>query len=256
MAQQHKNHKIDLSGKRALITGGGVNIGAGIAAVLAAAGAEVLLLYRKSAAEAEKTAEAIRARGGAVRLFQGDITQEDTVSALFRDLQAEGLIPDMVINNAGIFSVAPQTELPASEWDRIFSVNVRGLFLCCREAARIMPQNSSIINIASINSFHPGFGNTAHYDASKGAVAAYTRSLAAELAPRGIRVNAVAPGLVDSPGLRAANGELAAAVADRTPLKRLTLPEDVGNAVLFLGSEMAAQITGIALVVDGGYLLT
>ena len=114
----------------------------------------------------------------------------------------------------------------------------------------------SIINISSINAHHPGFGNTAHYDASKGAVTAYTKSLAAELAPSRIRVNAIAPGLIDSEGLREHFPDLATMVEQRTPLHQLGTAEDVAHSAVFLASRAAAHITGTTILVDGGYLLT
>ena len=117
-------------------------------------------------------------------------------------------------------------------------------------------EGGCVVSIASINGVRPGFGGTAHCDASKGGVIAYTKALAAELAPHRIRVNAVGPGLIDSPRLRANAPDLAEAVEERMPLKRLGTPQDIGNAVLFLVSRAADWITGQTLFVDGGYLLT
>ena len=114
----------------------------------------------------------------------------------------------------------------------------------------------AIINISSINALHPGFGKTAHYDASKGAVTAYTKSLAAELAASRIRVNAIAPGLIDSDALREHFPELVTMVEQRTPLQQLGTAEDVAHSVVFLASRAASHITGMTMVVDGGYLLT
>jgi NAD(P)-dependent dehydrogenase (short-subunit alcohol dehydrogenase family) len=176
-----------------------------------------------------------------------------------------------MVNNSGVFSMYPQKDLEAAEWDRLFSINVRGLYLCSKAAAKHMSLNDktgtggyrgSIINMASINALHPGFGFTAHYDATKGAVYSYTRSLAAELGPEGIRVNAVAPGLVDSEGLRNEAGPLAEMVEGRNPLRtadgetRLVSGSDVADAVVFLASAMASSLTGETIVVDRGYLLT
>lgn len=163
---------------------------------------------------------------------------------------------DILVNNSGIFSVSSQAELSLEEWNRIWGVNMGGLFLCCREAFPLLAPGSSVINMASINAYHPGFGGTAHYDATKGGVVAYTRSLAEEWAPGGITVNAVAPGLVDTPQLRESAPELVRRVEARTPLGKLTAPEDVANTVLYLASSLASRVTGQTIIVDGGYLLS
>jgi NAD(P)-dependent dehydrogenase (short-subunit alcohol dehydrogenase family) len=208
----------------------------------------------------------INNNGGTAEAYRVDISKEKAVEALFEKIASDprfGRI-DILVNNSGIFSSSLQTELSAAEWQRLFDVNVKGLFLCSREAARQMQTTGGgvIVNLASINALHPGFGMTAHYDATKGAVAAYTRSLAAELGPLGIRVNAVAPGLVDSAGLRASSPELADMVEERNPLRNragkssLVHAEEVADAAVFLASHMARSITGEILVVDRGYLLT
>jgi NAD(P)-dependent dehydrogenase (short-subunit alcohol dehydrogenase family) len=249
----------DLSGQVAIVTGGAVNIGRGIVRKLSAAGADVVISYNCSAEPAEDLAAELEAAGGKVLTTCANVRNPEQV----RDM-VDGAIEafdrlDILVNNAGIFTVAPQTELTIEDWDAVVDTNLKGLFLCTRAAARHMiarGEGGSIINVASINGAHPGFGGTAHYDASKGGVIAYTRSLADELAPHGIRVNAVGPGLIDSPGLRAHAGDLAERVEKRMPLKRLGAPDDVGNAVLFLASRAADWITGQTLFVDGGYLLT
>lgn len=246
-----------LKGKIAVVTGGGVNIGRGISLALAGAGAFVYIVYNSSRRGAEETAAGILASGGEAEAVRADVSDEASVRALFSMIvQQRGRGADILVNNSGILSLSPQSALDAAEWDRVFAVNVRGLFLCCREAARAMRPGSAIVNIASINALHPGFGGSAHYDATKGAVAAYTRSLAAELGSAGIRVNAVAPGLVDSEGLRRNAPDLAETVIGRTPLGRLSTADDIGAAALFLASPAAGNITGEMLVVDGGYLLS
>ncbi len=247
-----------LEGKSVIVTGGGVNIGRGISLALAGAGARVYVVYHSSREGAQETVETIRGTGGSAEAIRADVSDEASVSALFSEVkEREGTgAPDILVNNSGILSLSPQTELSLEQWDRIFAVNVRGLFLCCREAARNMSPGSAIVNIASINALHPGFGGSAHYDATKGAVAAYTRSLAAELGSAGIRVNALAPGLVDSAGLRKNAPELADTVSGKTPLGRITTADDIGAGVLFLASTAAGGITGEILVIDGGYLLS
>ena len=244
-----------LKDRTALVTGGAVNIGRGIVEALMEAGAQVGIGYHSHGEDARALAESLEEMAHAVAI---DVCSEDSITTAIADVEARFGGLDILVNNAGIFSLLPQSELSAEEWDRIFQVNSRGVFLGSKIGASAMRKRGAgaIVNIASINGFHPGFGNTAHYDASKGAVVAYTRSLAAELAPDGIRVNGIAPGLVDSPGLREFFPDLATMVEDRTPSKKLTTAKDVAQTVVFLVSSAAQQVTGETLVVDGGYLLT
>ncbi len=244
-----------LAGQTALVTGGAIHVGRGIAQALSAAGAQVAVAYHDHAAEAADLVAALQHAGGTARAMPLDVGDEASVQAAFAELDRAFGRLNILVNNAGIFSLAQQADLSAAEWDRVCRINLRGPFLCVRAALARM-RGGAIINIASINALHPGFGLTAHYDATKGGLAAYTRSLAAELAPRGIRVNAIAPGLVDSPELRAGAAALAAQVTERTPLRKLAQPADIGAAAVFLASPAAAHITGEILVVDGGYLLT
>lgn len=244
-----------LQSKVALVTGGAVNIGRGIVGGLAQAGAKVAIGYQSHAEEAVALAESLGDNAMAVSLDVG--SEASMTSAVAEVLEHFGQL-DILVNNAGIFSLSPQRELPAEEWDRIFRVNIRGLFLMTKAATPALAQaeSGSVINIASINGFHPGFGNTAHYDASKGAVVAYTRSLAAELAPEKIRVNGIAPGLVEAPWLRSEYAELATMVEERTPLKKLTTKEEIAYLAVFLASPASQQVTGQTVIIDGGYLLT
>lgn len=254
--ETYMNHLFSLEGKRAVIMGGAVNIGRALSKSLAAAGAETAVVYRSSKAKAESCIAEITAEGGKARGFQCDISSEASVIELYQRIQESMGSPDIVVNNSGILSLSSQSELSVEQWDKIFSVNARGVFLSCREAAKRMNAGSRLINIASINALHPGFGGSAHYDATKGAVAAYSRSLAAELGPKGIRVNAVAPGLIDTEEMRSRAGELAKEVEKRSPSGRLSKAEDIAAAVLFLASRAAENINGEILIVDGGYLLS
>ncbi len=239
----------------ALVTGAAVNIGRGIAAGLAEAGARVAIGYHSHQTEAEALADQLGDHGFAVAL---DVESEESIARAMAQTESHFGGLDVLVNNSGIFSLFPQSELSADEWDRIFRVNVRGLFLTSKAAAPLMEKRGggSVVNIASINGFHPGFGHTAHYDASKGAVVAYTRSLAAELAPHKIRVNGIAPGLVDAEDLRLHFAELAEMVENRTPLKKLTTTDEIADLAVFLASPASRQITGETIVIDGGYLLT
>ena len=264
---------LGLSGKTAVITGGAVNIGRAISLRLGALGVKTVIVYNSSSSAALELSKEINFAGGTAAAFQADISDSIQVEALFESIQKDdrfGRI-DIMVNNSGIFSMSEQTELPVEEWQSLFNINATGTFLCSREAARYMKKqpardNSTetgvIINIASINAVHPGFGGTVHYDATKGAVLAFTKSLAAELGPDAIRVNAVAPGLVDSASLRQEAAGLADMVEKRNPLSnadgsaRLVAPENVADTVVYLASNLASAVTGEMVVVDRGYLLT
>ena len=250
---------LDLSGQVAIVTGGGRGIGAAISRTLGAAGAGMAIVYHHSQEGAENIAAEIKAAGGRAMTVQADLRRADQVEAMVKAVVENLGRVDALINNAGIFTQSPQIELNEADWDAVFDTNLKGLWLCSKAAANQMiaqGQGGCIVNLASINAVHPGFGGTAHYDASKGGVMAYTRSLAVELAPHGIRVNAIGPGLTDSPALRRHAPELVEMVEKRTPLKRLGRPEEMARVVLFLISPLAAWVTGQTVFADGGYLLT
>ena len=264
---------LGLAGKTAVITGGAVNIGGAVSRMLASCGVKTAIVYNSSSEAAERLSEDICVAGGIAAAFRADVADEKAVEALFKRIAQDerfGRV-DIMVNNSGIFSSSEQTELPAEEWQRVFNINALGTFLCAREAAKLMKHQAPpageafrgvIINMASINAIHPGFGGTVHYDASKGAVDAFTRSLAAELGPYAIRVNAVAPGLVDSAGLREYAAPLAEMVEGRNPLleadgsRGLVKAQDVANTIVYLSSRLASAVTGQTIVVDRGYLLT
>ena len=178
-----------------------------------------------------------------------DLLNEESITALFSRIDAL----DVLVNNSGLFTLSDQQDLASEEWSHVFDTNMKGLFLVTRSALPLLKNSpcASIINIASINAIHPGFGKTAHYDASKGAVVAYTKSLAAEVAP--IRVNAVAPGLLESSHLSDADNPVRVMFESRAPLKRMVRVEEVASCVSFLSDAQA--ITGHVLVVDCGYLV-
>ena len=247
-----------LHNKTAVVTGGAANIGRAVTLRLAEAGARVAVIYHSSVEQAKALQNELERSKTESLFIQTDITRESGVKSAFRKINEHFGGVDVLVNNAGIFGLSLQEDLDEAGWEKVFNLNDKGLFFCSREAIKRMKKSGggNIVNMASINGLHPGFGKTAHYDASKGAVIAYTKSLAVEVADYHIRVNAVAPGLVDSEGLRKFAPELAERVEKRTPLNKIATHEDITNAVLFLACEASSHITGEVLVVDGGYLLT
>lgn len=212
----------DLMGRIAVVTGAGRGIGKAIAQALAGCGAEVCLAAR-SEEQLSQVAQAIRSAGGLAHAVLTDLTDESQIIRLFNRFSRL----DILVNNAGVGFFGPVSDFPTEQLDQILAVNVRGTFLCCREALKLMiPAKSGyIINISSVVGFR-GYPNQAAYAASKHAIMGLTKSLAAEAQPHGIRVSAILPGGVDT--------ELATAA--RPDLERSVLmhPDDVANAVLYL----------------------
>lgn len=244
---------MDLKDKIVLVTGGGSGIGAGIAGVFVDAGARVLVCDIDSDA-ARQTAAHL---GCGSRAISGDISDADSVDSIIEQAEAVGPL-SVLVNCAGIAGeVVPLTRQTVENWQRVLDVNLRGTYLMCKAVAPHMKRrkSGSIINIASITAL-AGFPAANAYGASKAAVVMLTKTLATELCRYSIRVNAVAPGVIDAPMLSQMTGgeEGRASVVSRVPLGRLGTPRDVGNAVLFLASEASSYITGITVPVDGGWL--
>jgi NAD(P)-dependent dehydrogenase (short-subunit alcohol dehydrogenase family) len=238
----------------ALVTGAGSGIGATLAWRFAREGARVAVHYNRSAAGASAVVDRIVAEGGTAVALQADVSDEADVARLFEACQ-QALGPvDVLVNNAGIYPLHRLLEMRPADWDDVVNANLRSAFLCTQAAARQMiasRRGGAIVNIASIEADFPAPGH-AHYNAAKAGLQMLTRAGAAELGKHGIRVNAVAPGLIWREGLEQAWPEGVARYAKAAPLGRIGQPEDVANAVIFLASEAAAWITGASLTVDGG----
>lgn len=246
---------VSLAGRAAVVTGAARGIGAGVAARLAEAGAEVVLADLDADAAALRAKEVEAAHGRRTVGARVDVADETSVTAL-AELAVERLGRlDIWVNNAGIFPhTGPVVDADAAAFERVMAVNVSGAFVGAREAARRMPEGGSIVNLASITGFGARAGLTA-YSTSKHAVVGLTRNLAKDMAPLGVRVNAVAPGLIVTPGLlggSAGETRSADALASRTPapLGRHGVPDDVARVVLFLVSDLAAFVSGAVIVVD------
>ena len=257
----------NLDGRVAIVTGAARGFGAAIARRVAEAGATVVVADVREA-EAESAAARITAETG--RVCEGravDIADEDSVEALFAAAESRHGAIDVLVNNAGVFSNYYVRDMPAEEWSRIIAVNVTGTFLCSRAAASSMIRRGKgvIVNIASVDALSPSAEGMVHYTTSKHAIAGFTKSLAMELAPSGVRVNAVCPGASITEGAMALISAGAPEGIDveaqwdgivaRTPLGRLCDPDEIGRAVVFLASDMASFVTGVLLPVDGGILV-
>ena len=250
-----------LEGKVAVVTGAGMGIGHAIARYVADAGANVVIADRNPTA-AQHVCEELNAERTRSSWIQTDVSQEaDVVRMMRHTIEQFGKI-DILVNDAGIFPTQLIAEMSLADWERVQDVNLRGTFLCLREAALQMRKRGDggrIINISSIDSLHPSMTGLAHYDASKGGVNMLTRSAALEFGPDKITVNAVLPGMIATEGVAAMNKGTATAASDlflkRTVLGRVGTPEDIAGCVLYLASNAASYVTGQTFVVDGGFLI-
>lgn len=249
---------LDFSGRVVLVTGAGAGIGRGIARRFAEAGAHVAVHARSHVPEAEALVRELRRRGGRAVALAAELTEPAAVSGLIERTVAdlEGL--DVVINNAGTYPLDPLLAMAPERWQEVVAANLSSAFLVTQAAARSMIARGvagAIVNVTSIEAADPAPAH-AHYNAAKGGLAMLTRAAALELGPSGVRVNAVAPGLIDREGLESAWPEGVARYRARAPLGRLGTPEEVADACLFLASPAARWITGASLTVDGGVTST
>jgi NAD(P)-dependent dehydrogenase (short-subunit alcohol dehydrogenase family) len=248
-----------LDGLVAMVTGGAGGIGRATARMLVSAGARVAIVDIDGD-EARAAAAHIASNQGQAFAFACDTSDEQSVNSTVEAIIAREGHLDILVNNAGIAIRRPATELALADWEKVVAVNMTGVFLCARSAARFMIKNGTggtIVNVASIMGLSGGglYPNIS-YQSSKGAVVNMTRALAVEWAPHHIRVNAVAPTYVRTrliaPILE--DAELVAKIEAMTPLKKLAEPEDVAAAICFLASPASGMITGHVLPVDGGFL--
>lgn len=244
------------AGGCAFVTGGAQGIGRGISTVLAERGDHVIVADRDLAA-AHECADDLTRRGLSASAVELDVSDVDAVREAVAAADAARPLTSLV-NNAGLGVLQPVRDVEPADFDRLMDVNVRGLFFAMQAALRVMvPRGTgSVINVSSTSAFTASTGPMATYDASKAYVRMLTQSAAREVAPSGVRVNAVAPGTVETALTRALSSAeaLARMATDRVPLGRLGRPEDIGAAVAFLASDAASYITGTVLVVDGGWL--
>lgn len=247
---------LGLTGKVAVVTAGGRGIGRAAALLLSQWGTTTLLVDRDGDA-GRVVRDEILARGGAAEAHAVDVCDEAAVAALFAGVVARHGRVDILVNAVGGGKPAALDSIGNAEWDRMFSFNVKSSFFCAREAARCMSTGGRIVNVASLAGVASSVLQGAHYSSAKAAVIGLTRHLARELGPRGITVNAIAPGTTLTERIRGQmTPEKHRVLAERIPLGRLATPEDQAGVILFLASSLSAYVTGVTIDVSGGYLLT
>lgn len=236
--------------KTAVVTGAGKGIGKGIAIALAKKGYNIVV-SDIIMEDCEKVADQIKETGADALAVKCDVSDNAQVENLFSDVSGKFEKVDVLVNNAGIYPFVSFEKMQEADWDKVMSVNLKGIFFCSKEALKNMPEGGRIINISSIAAT-VGFSGLVHYCATKGGVNAFTRALAIELAPKKITVNAVAPGAIETPGAKSDEETKKQTIA-AIPMKRMGQSADIANAVVFLASEKSGYITGQTIIVDGGW---
>ncbi|MER8440928.1 glucose 1-dehydrogenase [Mesorhizobium sp. M1312] len=246
----------NLNGKVAIVTGASKGIGAGIAKGFAAAGAAVVVNYVSSQEGADRVVFEIKDRGGRAVAVQGDVSQAADVRGLFEAAKSSFGTLDILVNNAGVFAFEPLEAVTEAEFHREFDTNVLGTILTIREAVNHFgAAGGSVINISSVASLNPQ-PNSLVYAATKGAVDSITLSMSRELGARNIRVNAIAPGGVDTEGLQRigiVGSEFEKQIIAMTPLGRFGQPDDIARIAVFLASDDASWLTGERITASGGW---
>ncbi len=255
-----------LKGQRALVTGASSGIGRGVALALAAAGADVAVNYVSGPDMAQAVVDEIKAASGTAMAIRADVSREDQVRHMFQEMLGAWGTIDILVNNAGLQRDAAVTEMTLEQWNTVIGVNLTGMFLCAREAAREMIRRGirkevsraagKIICMSSVHEVIPWAGHV-NYAASKGGVRLFMQSLAQELAPHRIRVNSIAPGAIQTPINRAAweTPEALRALLTLIPYGRIGVPEDIGRVAVWLASDASDYVHGQTIFVDGGMTL-
>ncbi len=239
----------------AVITGSARGIGAAVAALFARLGYNVVINYNTSEAEAELLCKKITADGGNAIAVKADVSKKDGARLLFDEAKKHFGEVSVLVNNAGIAQQKLFTDITDEDYDRMFDVNVKSVFNCCQCALpdMIHRKYGRIINISSMWGV-AGASCEVHYSASKAAVIGLTKALAREVAPSGITVNCIAPGVIDTPMNKGFDKETIEALTEETPVGRLGTPEDVARAIAFFADEKSGFITGQTLGIDGGFI--
>ena len=247
---------MQLEGKVALVTGASRGIGKAIALMLAENGADIAINFAGSTAAAEAVAAEIEKMGRKAILVQGDVSKADVCAEIVDKVVSELGHIDILVNNAGITRDTLLLRMKEEDWDAVLNTNLKGVFNCTKAAVKYMAKqrSGSIVNISSVVALMGNAGQ-ANYAAAKAGILGFTRSVAKEMAARGIRVNAVTPGFIKTDMTSVLSEKVVAAMEASIPLARLGEPEDIAKAVLFLVSDNAAYITGQTLHVDGGMVM-
>lgn len=243
-------------GRVALVTGGGRGIGRAIAVRLAEEGAKVAVSYRSNEEEAEKTAKMVREAGGECEIFKGDVASPEDVEALFKGVgEAFGGV-DILVNNAGVTKDNIMLRMKEDEFDDVIRTNLKGTYLCTRAVLRGMVRArwGRIVNVSSVVGL-VGNAGQANYAASKAGIIGLTKSVAREVAPRGITVNAVAPGYVETELTGRLPDEIKEQIRTQIPAGRIGESEEIAEVVAFLAGEGASYVTGQTISVDGGMVM-
>ena len=245
-----------LDGKTALVTGASRGIGRAIAIKLASEGAAVAINYAGNAKAAEEVKSIIEAAGGKAMLVQADVSSAESVEAMIKEVvEAFGGI-DILVNNAGITRDGLLMRMKEEDWDAVINTNLKGVFYCTKAVSKLMMKKRAgrIVNMASVVGL-TGNAGQANYAAAKAGVIGFSKTMAKELASRGITVNMVAPGYIDTDMTAVLSESVRETMVSGIPLGRAGTPEDVANAVLFLVSDDASYITGQVINVDGGMVM-
>jgi 3-oxoacyl-[acyl-carrier protein] reductase len=244
-------------GKTVLVTGSSRGMGATILEAFARARATCILNFfddpdGQNRRDAEQTAQRLRGHGVIVHVVDADVSKFESVEGMMQRVAKEGLGLDILVNNAGILRDRSVKKMTHDDWTSVINTNLNGVFYCSKLGADVMRDGGRIVNVSSISAL-AGFHGQANYAAAKAGVIALTKVMAKELAKRGITVNAVAPGVIQTPMLGGMKSEVLAGYEKQIPVGRIGQPEDVANAVLFLASEETSYITGQTLPITGGW---
>jgi len=266
MNQEYPKPSKILDGQTAVVTGGSLGIGAGIARILGEAGANVVVNYASSREGAEQVVNGIREQGSLAVAVQADVSSESDVEAMFRQAVETFGTVDILISNAGVQQDAAFTEMTLEEWNMVININLTGAFLCARAATReflrrgMVPERSAalgkIIFVSSVHEKIPWAGRV-NYASSKGGLMLFMKSIAQELGAEGIRVNSIAPGAIRTPINRESwdNPEAKAELLKLIPRNRIGEPSDIAKAALWLATDASDYVHGTSLIVDGGMVL-